>query len=221
MRATQPAIIASVFIFLPILSTTFQLPTSKGSPPGVWERSTCRTISEERNRRRTTSVRLGKADGEVDEKFRDDGVDYSADPLTAFLGKFLPRGEKTASPQAEDLVSEYSNNTWPNVITSGPQSCLPIPATTTRGRKICVTLSKKQKMLAEERSIIHAKHCLIRRRLPQHVVHLTVDVKGVLKFMFRSLKRCGLAVTDHWSRAASHHVRTLCPHGSWTTREVE
>ncbi|CAM9974894.1 unnamed protein product [Laminaria digitata] len=34
-----------------------------------------------------------------------DGVDYSADPLTAFLGKFLPSSkEKSSSPQAEDLV---------------------------------------------------------------------------------------------------------------------
>lgn len=34
-----------------------------------------------------------------------DEVDYSADPLTAFLGKFLPSNEdKSSSPQAEDLV---------------------------------------------------------------------------------------------------------------------
>lgn len=34
-----------------------------------------------------------------------DGVDYSADPITAFLGKFLPKGEKSNPPQAKDLVS--------------------------------------------------------------------------------------------------------------------
>ncbi|CAM9421972.1 unnamed protein product [Ectocarpus sp. 8 AP-2014] len=33
-----------------------------------------------------------------------DGVDYSADPITAFLGKFLPKGEKSNPPQAKDLV---------------------------------------------------------------------------------------------------------------------
>eukprot|EP00903_Cladosiphon_okamuranus_P014465 g13420.t1 len=35
----------------------------------------------------------------------DDGIDYSADPITAFLGKFLPNGkEKSETPQAKDLV---------------------------------------------------------------------------------------------------------------------
>ena len=38
----------------------------------------------------------------------DDGIDYSADPITAFLGKFLPSGkEKSETPQAKDLVSTF------------------------------------------------------------------------------------------------------------------
>ena len=38
-----------------------------------------------------------------------DWVDYSADPLTAFLGKFLPSSEeKSISPQAEDLVRQQT-----------------------------------------------------------------------------------------------------------------
>lgn len=38
----------------------------------------------------------------------DDGVDYSADPITAFLGKFLPsEKEKSKSPQAKDLVGIF------------------------------------------------------------------------------------------------------------------
>ena len=44
----------------------------------------------------------------------DDGVDYSADPITAFLGKFLPSGkEKSESPQAKDLVSICISNLIP------------------------------------------------------------------------------------------------------------
>lgn len=39
-----------------------------------------------------------------------DGVDYSADPITAFLGKFLPSGkEKSETPQAKDLVSCFKS----------------------------------------------------------------------------------------------------------------
>lgn len=49
----------------------------------------------------STSRRAGSgSDGDGD----GDGVDYSADPLTAFLGKFLPKGEKSNPPQAKDLV---------------------------------------------------------------------------------------------------------------------
>lgn len=41
----------------------------------------------------------------------DDGIDYSADPITAFLGKFLPSGkEKSETPQARDLVSILGNS---------------------------------------------------------------------------------------------------------------
>lgn len=44
----------------------------------------------------------------------DDGVDYSADPITAFLGKFLPSGkEESTTPQAEDLVSLGLQNRIP------------------------------------------------------------------------------------------------------------
>lgn len=40
-----------------------------------------------------------------------DGIDYSADPLTGFLGKFLPSGDnkRKPSPQAKDLVSLVHN----------------------------------------------------------------------------------------------------------------
>jgi len=40
-----------------------------------------------------------------DEGGGDDGIDYSADPITAFLGKFLPKEEKSKTPQAAELVS--------------------------------------------------------------------------------------------------------------------
>lgn len=51
---------------------------------------------------RPSSSTSRRADSGSDEG--GDGVDYSADPLTAFLGKFLPRGEKSNPPQAKDLV---------------------------------------------------------------------------------------------------------------------
>lgn len=49
-----------------------------------------------------------RSEGRDDGGDEGDGVDYSADPLTAFLGKFLPGGEeKSSSPKAEDLVRLY------------------------------------------------------------------------------------------------------------------
>lgn len=53
-----------------------------------------------------TECNAGRKEGNSGEG-EGDGVDYSADPLTAFLGKFLPSSEeKRISPQAEDLVRD-------------------------------------------------------------------------------------------------------------------
>lgn len=56
---------------------------------------------------RVTTLLTGK---DKDEGGGEGVVDYSADPITAFLGKFLPKGEDGAdkSPKAEDLVGSSS-----------------------------------------------------------------------------------------------------------------
>lgn len=56
-------------------------------------------VFHEKSLRRPTACKAGDDGGG-----EGDGVDYSADPLTAFLGKFLPSEEKSNAPQAEDLV---------------------------------------------------------------------------------------------------------------------
>lgn len=52
----------------------------------------------------TMTRRMGRGESGDDERFIDDEIDYSADPLTAFLGKFLPKDRTAAAPQAKDLV---------------------------------------------------------------------------------------------------------------------
>lgn len=52
-------------------------------------------------RKRSARCRMRRDNDSIEEG---DGVDYSADRLTAFLGKFLPNSEKSDPPQAQDLV---------------------------------------------------------------------------------------------------------------------
>lgn len=54
----------------------------------------------------------------------DDGIDYSADPITAFLGKFLPSGkEKSKTPEAKDLVRIFFLNLIPPHLPDTAATC--------------------------------------------------------------------------------------------------
>lgn len=57
------------------------------------------------SRQRTGACNAGKEEADEGDRGGDD-IDYSADPLTGLLGKFLPSGDKRKpTPQAKDLVS--------------------------------------------------------------------------------------------------------------------
>lgn len=103
----------------------FQLPplivTSAASQSRhMFDRSSSRPPGTTYVLRSESSLTRPKAEGGDGGGEEGDGVDYSADPLTAFLGKFLPSGEKSTPPQAEDLASSVQttcmyliiNNKW-------------------------------------------------------------------------------------------------------------
>lgn len=55
-------------------------------------------------RKQTGACNAGKEGADGSDGGGDD-IDYSADPLTGFIGKFLPSGDKKKpTPQAKDLV---------------------------------------------------------------------------------------------------------------------
>lgn len=109
-------------LFLAVLvqgCTPFQL-SSPSSPPKLFQLSTrspaiVHVLSASVRRgydRPSTTCWAGSSSGRDGGGGEDsgDGVDYSADPLTAFLGKFLPSGgEKSMLPRAENLVGGDDN----------------------------------------------------------------------------------------------------------------
>lgn len=71
----------------------------------------------------TMTRRMGRGEGEDDKRSMDDQIDYSADPLTAFLGKFLPKDRTAAAPQAKDLVRSSVRVRSTCCLPTVPSSC--------------------------------------------------------------------------------------------------
>lgn len=74
------------------------------------DRDAAASLAQLTSRQLTGACNAGSEGADEGDKGGDD-IDYSADPLTGFLGKFLPSGDKRKpAPQAKDLVSLVHNN---------------------------------------------------------------------------------------------------------------
>lgn len=89
---------------------SFHIPASKNNVRQVWDGQIRRDVTLHEPNGRCVTSRRSKSNDKDDDQSDEDQINYSADPLTAFLGKFLPKEQNEATPRAEDLVRE--DNEW-------------------------------------------------------------------------------------------------------------
>ncbi|CAM9928265.1 unnamed protein product [Discosporangium mesarthrocarpum] len=99
----RTSLLAATF---PVLICGFLQPcclntATRGSVVPSWQRHLAKCSAGVVDRPSAAMLAMGGSDSDLEVGKRD--IDYEADPLTTFLGKFLPREPRT-SPSAKDLV---------------------------------------------------------------------------------------------------------------------